>query len=278
MAATDWHGMSSKDLVFLAGALNDASNFYMLGENLQQGMIIKNALTRSILGVCGDDEPFLRADGGRAANPNDAKFIGVSQGSVLGGTFLAQSPDIERGALIVGGATFSFMIERSIHFNTYDAILMPAYDSRLVTAQLMAMSQHVWDNAESSAFLQYARDGFDDAGPKRFLYLVAQDDAQVPNLASDVAVRITGMPVLADSSYYPYGAEIIDGPTTDSAFISFDMGDRDTPRGNQSPQVDDGGHDSAAVTEQGIEMIMHFLDSGEIASTCGGPCVFGSSE
>ena len=162
MAATDWHGMSSKDLVFLAGALNDASNFYMLGENLQQGMIIKNALTRSILGVCGDDEPFLRADGGRAANPNDAKFIGVSQGSVLGGTFLAQSPDIERGALIVGGATFSFMIERSIHFNTYDAILMPAYDSRLVTAQLMAMSQHVWDNAESSAFLQYARDGFDD--------------------------------------------------------------------------------------------------------------------
>ena len=278
MAATDWHGMSSKDLVFLAGALNDASNFYMLGENLQQGMIIKNALTRSILGVCGDDEPFLRADGGRAANPNDAKFIGVSQGSVLGGTFLAQSPDIERGALIVGGATFSFMIERSIHFITYDAILMPAYDSRLVTAQLMAMSQHVWDNAESSAFLQYARDGFDDAGPKRFLYLVAQDDAQVPNLASDVAVRITGMPVLADSSYYPYGAEIIDGPTTDSAFISFDMGDRDTPRGNQSPQVDDGGHDSAAVTEQGIEMIMHFLDSGEIASTCGGPCVFGSSE
>lgn len=278
MAATDWHGMSNKDLVFLAGALNNVSNFYMLGENLQQGMIINNALTRSILGVCGDDEAFLRADGGRAVDPNDAKFIGVSQGSVLGGMFLTQSPDIDRGALIVGGATFSFMIERSIHFNTYNAILEPAYDSRLITAQLMAMSQHVWDNAESAAYIGDAREGFADAGPKRFLYLVAQDDAQVPNLASDIAVRITGMPVLSDSSYYPYGAEVIDGPTTESAFISFDMGDRATPRGNESPDVDDGGHDAAAITDEGMEMIVHFLDSGEIASTCGGPCVFGSSE
>ena len=274
MAATDWHGMSSKDLLFLAGALSDVSNFYMLGENLQQGMLINNALTRSILGVCGNDEPFLRNDGGRAAATTGAQFIGVSQGSVLGGTFLTQSPDIERGALIVGGANFSFMIERSIHFNTYEALLMPSYGSRLVTAQLMAFSQHVWDNAESAAYLAQAREGFEDAGPKRYLYLVAHNDSQVPNLASDVAVRIADLPVLQDSSYHPYGAEVIDGPTTESAFVSFDMGDRDTPRGNDSPDTDDGGHDSAAITPQGVEMITDFFEYGEIASTCGGPCVF----
>lgn len=278
MAATDWHGMSGKDLLFLAGALTDVSDFYMLGENLQQGMIIKNALTRSMLGSCGDDEAFRRADGGPAINPNDAKFIGVSQGSVLGGTFLTQSPDIDRGALIVGGANFSFMIERSIHFTTYNALLMPSYDSRLITAQLMALSQHVWDNAESAAYIGAARDGFEDAGPKRYIYLVAHNDSQVPNLASDIAVRITGMPVLEDSSYYPYGAEVIEGSTTESAFVSFDMGDRATPRGNDSPATDDGGHDSAATTDEGVEMIVNFFQTGEIASTCDGPCVFGSSE
>ena len=75
-----------------------------------------------------------------AISSSNPRFIGISQGSVLGGTFLTQSPDIDRGALIVGGANFSFMIERSIHFNTYETFLMPAYGKRLVTAQLMAIS------------------------------------------------------------------------------------------------------------------------------------------
>jgi hypothetical protein len=193
---------------------------------------------------------------------------------VLGGTFLTQSPDIERGALIVGGANFSFMIERSIHFNRYEAFLKPFYGDRLVTAQLMAFSQHVWDAAESAAYIGAAKEGLEGVGPKRFLYLVAQNDSQVPNLASDIAVRMTNMPVLEDSSYKPWGAEVIEGPTTESAFVSFHMGDRDTPRGNESPDVDDGGHNSAATTDAGVEMILNFFETGEIASTCDGLCIF----
>ena len=107
MAAADWHGMSTKDLVFLVGALADVSNFYQLGESLQQGMVIKNALTRSLMGICGDDPAFQRNDGGAAISSSNPRFVGISQGSVLGGAFLTQSPDIDRGALLVGGATFS---------------------------------------------------------------------------------------------------------------------------------------------------------------------------
>ena len=72
----------------------------------------------------------------------------------MGGAFLTQSPDIERGALLVGSATFSFMIERSIHFNTYETFLMPAYEKRLVTPA-MAFSQHVWTCA-SAAYIAEA--------------------------------------------------------------------------------------------------------------------------
>jgi len=271
--ATDWHGMSSKDLVFLVEALWDVSNFYMLGENLQQGMVIQNTLTRTMLGKCGLEDALRRADGGPSIDPETRYFIGVSQGSILGGTFLTQSPDIDRGSLIVGGAAFGFMIERSIHFNSYEGLLTPSYGSRLVAAELMAFSQHVWDMGESAAYLGAARDGLWDAGPKKYLYLIAENDSQVPNLASDLAVRMTDMPVLADSSYIPWGATVIDGPTTESAFISFDMGDRATPRGNDSPDEDDGGHNTAAMTEEGVRMIVDFLETGEIASPCDGPCV-----
>ena len=127
----------------------------------------------------------------------------------------SQSPDIDRGAL--GGRRALPPIGRGIHFNTYETFLMPAYEKRLVTAQLMAFSQHVWDNAESAAYIADAEDGLWDAGPKRYIYLVAHNDSQVPNLSSDIAVRMTGMPVLEDSSYVPWGAETITGPTTESA-------------------------------------------------------------
>ena len=226
------------------------------------------------MGGCLGDPGFLNDSGESAVDSETGEFVGISQGSVLGGTFLTQSPDIDRGALIVGGANFSFMIERSIHFNTYETFLMPSYGSRLVTAQLMALSQHVWDNAETAAWIGAARDGLADAGPKRFVFLVAQNDAQVPNLSSDIAVRITGMPVLEDSSYIPWGSEVITGTTTDSAFISFDMGDRDPPRGNESPDEDDGGHNNAGLTEEALSMINHFFETGIIESTCDGPCVF----
>ena len=274
MAATDWHGMSTKDLVFLMGALADVSKFYQLGESLQQGMVIQNALTRSLLGVCGDDPAFQRNDGGPAIAPTNPRFVGISQGSILGGTFLTQSPDIDRGALLVGGANFSFMIERSIHFNTYETFLMPAYGERLVTAQLMAFSQHVWDSAETAAYIRAAKDGLEDAGPKRYIYMVAHNDSQVPNLSSDITVRMTGMPVLEDSSYYPWGAEVISGPTTDSAFISFHMGDRENPRGNESPDTDDGGHTTAPESSEALEMISSFFETGVIESPCGGTCIF----
>ena len=274
MVATDWHGMSTKDLEFLVGALWDVSDFYMVGENLQQGMVIQNTLTRTIMHGCAGNEGFLNDSGDLAVSSESGEFVGISQGSVLGGGFLTQSPDIDRGALIVGGANFSFMIERSIHFNTYETFLMPSYGSRLVTAQLMALSQHVWDNVETAAWIGAAKEGLADAGPKRFLYLVAQNDAQVPNLSSDITVRMTDMPVLEDSSYIPWGSEVISGPTTDSAFVSFDMGDRDPPRGNESPDVDDGGHNSAGLTQEALDMIVHFLDTGVIESTCDGPCVF----
>lgn len=274
MVATDWHGMSTKDLEFLVGALWDVSDFYMVGENLQQGMVIQNTLTRTIMHGCAGNEGFLNDAGTSAVSSESGEFVGISQGSVLGGGFLTQSPDIDRGALIVGGANFSFMIERSIHFNTYETFLMPSYGSRLVTAQLMALSQHVWDNVETAAWIGAAKEGLADAGPKRFLYLVAQNDAQVPNLSSDITVRMTDMPVLEDSSYIPWGSEVISGSTTDSAFVSFDMGDRDPPRGNESPDVDDGGHNSAGLTQEALDMIVHFLDTGVIESTCDGPCVF----
>lgn len=271
IAGTDWAGMSQKDLGFLAVALADISQFWHLGEMLRQGMINQIALTRSLLGVCRT-LPELTADGAPLIEPERRYFVGGSQGSILGGTLLTLSPDISRGALIVGGSNFSFMIERSIHYNRFEPLLAPSYPARLDRAVLMALSQHIWDRAESASYLRHATAGLPGIGPKEFLYVVAENDAQVPNLASHLAARLAGIPVVEGSVHRPWGVPEVAAPYRGSAYVAFDVGDRPTPPGNRAPQVDDGGHNDAAFTPPAKEMIRHFLDTGEVIMPCDGLC------
>jgi hypothetical protein len=272
MVAMDWHGMSKKDLPFLATALGDTSKFYMVGENLEQGMINMIALTRTLLGTCRSRPEFLSDSGKELIDPDRPYYVGGSQGSILGGPLLALSPDYERGALIVGGAGYSFMIERSTHFNTFEALMKPSYDSRLSRALLMVLSQHVWDTSETGSWIEVASKGGSGIEPKPFLYLVAQNDAQVANLSSDIAVRTAGIPVMSESVIKPWGVPVVEAPYQGSAYVAFNVGDRDVPTGNLSPEADDGGHGSVGLTSEAQEMIMHFLETGEVISTCGGLC------
>jgi hypothetical protein len=275
LASTDWAGMSTKDLGFLALALADVSKFYRVGEMLQQGMINQIALTRSLLGVC-KELPELTADGTPLIDPEHRYFIGGSQGSILGGAFLPLSPDIDRGALIVGGAAFSFMIERSIHYHEFEPLLTPSYPSRVDRALLMAFSQHIWDRAETANYLPYAQDGLPGGGtPKQYLYLIARNDAQVPNLSSDLAVRSAGLPALEGTVRLPWGVEQVASPYTGSAFIAMNYGDRPVPDGNLAPADDDGGHGNVGLTAPAMALIDGFLLTGTNVVTCGGPCDVG---
>jgi len=272
MVGTDWHGMSSSDLGFLATALSDVSNFYMLGENLQQGMVNMMTLTRSMLGDCRLLPELARVDGEPAIDPETNYFIGGSQGSILGATHLALSPDTDRGILFVGGANFSFMIERSIHFTRFETLLAPFYGSRLNTGMLMVLSQSVWDDAETAAWIGIATEGSDETTPKEFIYLVAENDAQVPNLSSDIAARIAGIPVLTGSARTPWGVPVEDAPVTGSAYVSFGGWDAPPVGGNVSPEVDDGGHGAVGFTPESITMVDRFFATGEIIVPCAPDC------
>ena len=272
LVGTDWHGMSSKDLIFLGEALADVSTFYLLGENLQQGMINQLTLTRSMLGACRGLPEFANATGESAIDPQDSFFIGGSQGSILGTTYLTLTPDIHRGALIVGGSTFSFMIERSIHYNRFEALLTPFYGSRLVTGTLMVLSQMVWDDAETAAWIGITERGSPRTDPNRYIYLVSENDAQVPNLSSDIAVRTAEIPVLTGSARTPWGIPVEDAPVSQSAYISFGTWDPAPVGSNVSPESDEGGHGEAGFTEPAVEMFRRFFDTGEIIVPCAPDC------
>lgn len=271
--ATDWAGMSTSDVAFLGTALIDVSRFWHLGEMLQQGIINHIAMARTARGLCANDVAF-RVAGQRLYDPTRRMFVGVSQGSILGGTLLALHPDVDRGALLVGGTGFSFMIERSIHYNQFQLLLDPNYPQRIDRALLMAMSQHTWDRAESASWLEHLEDGLPDIGPKRALYFVAENDAQVPNLSSHRAARLAGLPVIDGSTHVPWGTEVVAPPYDGSAYLAFDLGDRPPVGGNVAPEQDDGGHAGLPVHPAALDVMDRFFDEGIVDVQCDGICRF----
>ncbi|MFH1463734.1 MAG: hypothetical protein ABIO70_05035 [Pseudomonadota bacterium] len=271
MVATDWAGMCTDDATAVAQAIIDPSLFVTVAERLEQGMINQIALTRTFAGLCSD-VPEVRQDGLPLIDPTRRYFVGVSQGGILGATLAAVSPDIDRAALLVNGGVFPFMIERSIDFVPYLPLWESAYTHRLDQVFLLTVSEELWEHAEGAGYLASLHDGLGDLEPKQVLSISAKNDAQVPNLATDWAMRTAGMPMIRGSAREPWGVSVVDAPWQGSGGFTMDWGDAPVPTGNEAPAVDDGGHWYVPTSDLSLQVILHFFETGEILMPCDGTC------
>lgn len=271
LVGTDWAGMSSADVLAVGDALAAPSNFVNVTERLQQGMINQIALGRTFLGACADLPEFYQDDV-NLVDTSALYFTGVSQGGIYGGTLLTISPDIQRGVLLVNGVVFPFMMERSIDFVPYFPVFEMSFPNRLDQALLLPMAQHLWDAAEPSGYISHMIEGLPGIGPKQVLSVAAHNDAQVPNLSTDQAMRMIGVPVIEGSTREPWGFEVVAAPHAGSGYITIDMGDRPVPEGNVAPEVNDDGHSLVGQREPALTIIRTFLLTGEITVPCDGTC------
>ena len=272
MIGTDWAGMSSSDVMAIGEAFMDPSLFVNITERLQQGMINQIALTRTFAGACSDIEEFQHESGVNLVDTSELYYVGGSQGGIYGGTLLTISPDIHRGVLLVNGVVFPFMMERSIDYVPYLPIFDMAFPNRLDRVLLLPLAQLLWDAAEPAGYLQHMGEGLPGIGPKQVLSIAAENDAQVPNLSTDQAMRMVGVPVIEGSTREPFGFDVVSPPHTGSGYITIDMGDPPVPEGNTAPSEDAGGHFTVGQTELALQVVMSFLFTGEIILPCDGVC------
>src|SRR5690606_36044113 len=116
VVAVDWWGMSSADRGEVVAAINgDPENTLRFTDRVHQGMANQIALEALATGPLAD-APELQVGGARAYDPAAVHFHGNSMGLILGGTFVALSPKVERAALGVGGSNFSLMLFRARPF------------------------------------------------------------------------------------------------------------------------------------------------------------------
>jgi hypothetical protein len=271
-ASTEWQGMCGQDLVTVGTALSSMGEFDAIPERMMQGMVNQIVMMRSLMGACRD-LPELQHEGHSVIAPGAADFIGISQGSINGLTFLTLSPDVERAALLVGGINYATMIPRSSNWPDYERIMDSFYDQRIDRELLLTIVEGLWEQSEPAGWAAHAITDPVPGTPegKKLLYQVGKEDAQVPNISSDAAARTVGLPVLSTSAVHPWGLSVAE-PGAVSAMVYYDLGAPPQPPTN-APGMENHVHGDQRGLDAAQRQIDAFLrDGGTIQNFCDGDC------
>ena len=276
---TDFKGWSSDgDFDAVTFGLMNVNYLQHQSERLQQSVINHLAMITTIKGVCSDIPEFYH-NGVNLVDTTDVDYMGVSLGGIRGPSMLSLIPEIDHGVLWVAGSSFGFIAERSTQYTQFEELFSSplAYESTMDRSILIALMQSMWDTTEPETYLPFIDGGLDgELHPYEVLYLVSINDAQVTTLSADRASRTSGIPVLANSTYYPHGLEIVDAPTSGSAIVYFDGNFPAVPSGNiQGPMAYHSlAHNQVLGFEPAVDLATDFLRSGTISDTCSGNCYF----
>ncbi len=277
--ASDWTGMSSKDesaiYTMLLGGLN---RFEIIPERSQQGFVEMLCVNRMMAGTFAHD-PLMQgiaASSGEPVSfidPTRRYFYGNSQGSILGGAYVALSPDIQRAVLGVPGAPFNLILPRSEDFKSFFNALSSVYLDPAARVLWIGLTQTLWDSGESAGYATaIAADPLEGSPAKQVLLQAGIGDAYVTTLAAHVVARSVGARLVGAPARAVWGLETVESGWTGSALTEFDYGVAEPETGvpvAESLWI----HGQVRNEPTGQEQAGRFLEDGVVMDTCGGPCM-----
>ena len=197
--ATDEIGMASEDLPEIAQALGELSEFRVVPDRLQQGLLNELFLARLMFHPEGfGTHPAFQDGNGTAPGESvirtdDVYYVGASQGGIMGGPLTALSPDFIQSALVVGAMNYSTLLTRSSNWPVYETIMNNFYEDELVRPMLFGLIQMLWDRGEPNGYSHVMTDDPPPNTPAHNVTMqIALGDHQVSNFASDVQARTIG--------------------------------------------------------------------------------------
>ena len=282
--ATKWAGMSEDDIGNAAATLGEFSNFPTLADRLQQGVLNQIFLGRLMIGADGlvTDPNFQRADGTPLIDTAHLDYDGNSQGGIMGLMLSAVSPDIERSVVGVVGMNYSLLLSRSVDFETYEAIMDPAYPNDADRVLIIALTQMLWDRGEGAGYVQHiTADPYAGTPAKDVLLHVAFGDWQVSELTAMIAAREMGAtihrPVTAEGRSREvdpgWGLDTTTYPSDGSALVIWDSGSDPIPIENLPPSTSRDSHEDPRADVDVRRQKAAFLFDDTLIDVCdGAPC------
>jgi len=288
--ATKWAGFSQDDLGVALSALQDVSNFPKLADRTQQGFLNQLFLARLVK----DPRGFASNAAFRLGAPvtpvldGTVTYDGNSQGGILGGALTAVAQDWTHSVLGVPGMNYSTLLQRSVDFDTYAAILKPAYPDELDRLLGFSVMQMLWDRAEADGYAEHMTDDPYPHTPRhQVLMHVAFGDHQVANVTAEVEARTIGARIMLPGLAPDRSPDVVPFwgispipflPWNGSAIVYWDSGNAAPPTGNVAPHEPAYGQDphefprrSPLAQQQKSEFLR---PGGTVIDVCGGlPCV-----
>jgi hypothetical protein len=296
--ATDWAGFSSEDIGHIVSVIGDLSGFDTVADRMQQGFLHQLLLGRAMIHPQGfASHPAFQKDGRSVIDTRRLYFDGNSQGAIMGGGLTAVAPDFERAVLGVPGMNYSTLLQRSVDFDVYSALLYPAYPTEIERQLVFATIQLLWDRGEANGYAHHMTHRPLPNTPRHDVLLhVGFGDHQVSDTTAEVEARTIGAyglrPVL-DPGRSPWPRfQLIPAPWklpfNGSAIVMWDTGPLRVENGEQvgtnAPPVEnlpnrsgDDPHDNVRAMPAARLQKAAFLIDGTIVDVCGGrPCYAGT--
>lgn len=189
--ATKAVGMAEEDEGWVAARManGELDEMMKMFDRLHQG-VLNNLLVMRMMSAGMDIDPTYGPylDGSRRF------YWGISQGGILGGVLLPLSTDVTRGALEVMGQPYNLLLNRSVDFDPFFAIMNLQFPDSRTQQHFLGLTQMLWDRVEPQAYTKYTFDEpFAGSPPdRRVLLRAAVGDHQVTTFGAHVMARAMG--------------------------------------------------------------------------------------
>lgn len=277
LAAVDWWGMAEADRLPIGSDIfEDLGRIFRFTDRVHQAMVNQLALSIALQSTM-TEAPELAIDGELAYAPEALYFYGISNGHILGSTFVGLSPVVDRAALSSGGCDLSLIMFRSMPFGALLWMIEMVMEDPLDIQKFAAMGQVPLDRIEPATYLDFLVDEPLPGAPesRRLLVHAGIGDPYVPNLATELYARALELPLLAPAPRPVWGLDEAPGPIDGSALMEIDFHEPEPLPGTfaETPSEDNGIHQAARATAAAITQVDRFFrPDGAIEAVCDGPC------
>ena len=268
-------------------------SFETVAERAQQGFLNFMVVGRALVHPDGlaSHEAFQVDRGGGTATPaietvaanqrSPLVYDGNSQGAIMGGAYMALTPDAERGVLGVPGMNYSTLLNRSVDWESEAALsgtLYTAYPDPVEQQVVFGLLQMLWDRAEANGYAHHmTHDPLPGTPSHDVLLHAAFGDHQVANVSAEVEARTIGaplmVPALADGLHWeknPFYVDTATYPHRGSAMVYWDSGNATPPNGNIPADHDGDPHEDPRREPAGAYQKARFLTQGIVVDVCDG--------
>lgn len=287
LAATDWIGLSEYDeptvIAMMAGLEGSGfTDFRIVPDRLHQGMLNALVLMKLVSSAAFAADAAVTFGGKRVIStaPGDRFYTGNSQGGIMGGVYMAASTDVTRGVLGVGGGPYALLLPRSSDFSDLFALLKVRYPRSIDRMIVLGLMQALWDRMDPSGWAAYIEAPRPGTPAHRVVMHYGLGDHQVTWLGAHTIARSVGASMFAGNvregnetlAEFPTVADdtVL---TTGSLIMGFDFGFPVNPFDNNPPTSGPDAHECPRRAPQAQAQMALFFATGNIANTCGGPCV-----